>query len=131
MKRVIGLGGPFIKANDPAALAQWYERHLGIAFQCYGDTCFAQFAPSDSGYQLVSLFAQSSDYFAPSSKATMINFIVADLAALIEQLQAEGVTVDPKRESGEYGDFAWVMDPEGNKIELWQPPGNHHKNIQP
>lgn len=125
MQRVIGLGGPFIKANDPKALAAWYEKHLGIAFNNGTYTVFP-FANEDGsprpGYNVFSFFKKDSDYFAPSDKSTMINLIVSDLFGLLEELKNEGVEVvgDPMDE--EYGKFGWVLDPEGNKIELWEPP---------
>lgn len=121
MKRVTGLGGPFIKAADPKALAAWYEKHLGIGF---GGGTYAVLKPEENaaGYNIVSFFKADSDYFAPSEKAVMVNFMVDDLFALLDVLKEEGVTIvgDPVDE--EYGKFGWILDPEGNKIELWQPP---------
>jgi predicted enzyme related to lactoylglutathione lyase len=121
MKRVTGLGGPFIKAADPKGLAAWYEKHLGIAF---GGGTYAVLKPEENaaGYNIVSFFKADSDYFAPSEKAVMVNFMVDDLFALLEVLKEEGVTIvgDPVDE--EYGKFGWILDPEGNKVELWQPP---------
>ncbi len=125
MNRVIGLGGPFIKANDPKALAAWYEKHLGIDFK--GSVySVLQFTGEEGklipGYNVLSFFKKDSDYFAPSTKDVMVNFIVEDLFGLLEELKKEGVTIvgDPMDE--EYGKFGWIMDLEGNKIELWQPP---------
>jgi predicted enzyme related to lactoylglutathione lyase len=125
MERVIGLGGPFIKANDPAAMAAWYEKHLGIAFKgnVYTDWAFSN--PDGSkkaGYNVLSFFKNDSKYFDPSKKPVMVNLIVKDLFGLIELLKIEGIEMvgDPMDE--EYGKFAWIMDLEGNKIELWEPP---------
>lgn len=124
MERVIGLGGPFIKAKDPKALAAWYEKHLGMDFKGSVYTSL-EFTDKEGkklpGNNVLSFFKESSDYFSPSTKDVMLNFIVKDLFALLEVLKQEGVTIvgDPMDE--EYGKFGWIMDPEGNKIELWQP----------
>lgn len=123
MERVTGLGGPFIKASDPKALAAWYEKHLGIAFG--GGTYAVLKAEEASGaYNIISFFKEDSGYFAPSEKAVMVNFVVKDLFALIAVLKEEGVTIVGDPISEEYGKFGWIMDPEGNKIELWEPPAN-------
>jgi predicted enzyme related to lactoylglutathione lyase len=126
MQRVIGLGGPFIKATDPKALAAWYEKHLGVPFKGLTYTTWS-FDPvgeeeKKPGYNVFTFFKKDSSYFNPSEKEVMINLIVADLFALLPVLKEEGVTVvgDPMDE--EYGKFAWIMDPEGNKVELWEPP---------
>jgi predicted enzyme related to lactoylglutathione lyase len=125
MKRVTGIGGVFIKANDPKALAAWYQQVLGIGFN---DSTYVDFPFTDEtgqltpGSNVLSFFKSGSDYFSPSEKQVMLNLRVHDLFALLDQLKAEGVTIvgDPMDE--EYGKFGWIMDPEGNKIELWQPP---------
>lgn len=125
MERVIGLGGPFIKANDPKSMVAWYEKHLGISFNGTVYTSW-EFTNEDgskrTGSNVLSFFKQDSDYFAPSEKKVMLNFIVKDLFALLEVLKSEGVQLvgDPMDE--EYGKFGWILDPEGNKIELWEPP---------
>ncbi|MBM3416176.1 MAG: VOC family protein [Bacteroidetes bacterium] len=125
MERVIGLGGPFIKANDPKALAAWYQKHLGIDFKGATYTVF-QFADEKgkptAGYNVFSFFKKDADYFNPSKKEVMINFIVQDLFGLLEVLKSEGVEIIGEPLDEEYGKFGWVIDPEGNKIELWQPP---------
>jgi len=125
MQKVIGLGGPFIKANDPKALAAWYEKHLGIDFKgnTYTDWQFTDNEGKNlPGYNVFSFFKKDSGYFSPSSKEVMINFIVSDLFALLEDLKKEGVTITGKPMDEEYGKFGWIIDPEGNKIELWEPP---------
>lgn len=125
MERVIGLGGPFIKAKDPKSLAAWYEKHLGISFNGSTYTVW-QFSNEDgtkkAGYNVFSFFKEDSEYFAPSNKPVMLNLIVKDLFALLKVLKEEGVEIvgDPMDE--EYGKFGWILDPEGNKIELWQSP---------
>ena len=125
MERVIGLGGPFIKAKDPKVLVDWYEKHLGLNFNgsVYTSWPFAQVDGSPkAGYNVFSFFKEDSDYFAPSRKEVMVNFIVNDLFGLIEKLKEEGVTLVGEPMDEEYGKFIWVLDPEGNKIELWEPP---------
>jgi len=123
MKRVTGIGGVFLKARDPKALNAWYARHLGIPIGEHG----ADFRwrdhgdPDIEGTTVWSLFPQESKYFDPSTARVMINYRVEDLDALLDILRKEGITVFPKQEE-EYGKFAWIMDPEGNKIELWEPP---------
>ncbi len=125
MERVIGLGGPFIKAKDPKALAGWYEKHLGLSFNgtVYTSWPFSnEEGTAKAGNNVLSFFKEDSDYFAPSVKPTMINFIVKDLFALLDVLRSEGVTIVGEPMDEEYGKFGWILDPEGNKIELWEPP---------
>jgi len=126
MQRVIGLGGPFIKANDPKALAAWYEKHLGIPFKG-GTYTVWPFEPGEGedkkpGYNVFTFFKKDSSYFDPSEKQVMVNLIVADLFGLLSALKEEGVTIVGEPMDEEYGKFGWIMDPEGNKIELWEPP---------
>ena len=123
MKRVTGIGGIFIKANDPAALQAWYKKHLGIDVQSWGGAAFRW--ADDSGKPTAGTTAWSiSDgaYFGPSKSAFMVNYRVADLHGLLSQLREEGCEVLDKVDESDFGKFGWVMDPEGNKIELWQPP---------
>lgn len=125
MRRVTGIGGIFFKAADAAALRAWYARHLGIDVQAWGGAAFswadATGAPA-GGTTVWSVSGTDSDYFAPSSAPFMINYRVEDLAALLEALRDEGCEVVDKTDESEFGKFGWVIDPEGNKIELWQPP---------
>ena len=120
MKRVIGIGGVFFKAKDPKALAEWYEKHLGIDF---GGSVYANFPlrEKEKGSIVFSFFDADTDYFAPSEKEFMINLRVESLADLLKTLRDEGVHVFDKTEEFEYGKFGWILDPEGNKIELWEP----------
>ena len=125
MKRVTGIGGIFIKARDPAALRDWYRRHLGMDIQDWGGMTFHWHeagAPTADGATVWSVFDQDSAYFAPSTAPFMVNYRVDDLHVLLAVLRAEGCKVDDKVEQSDYGKFGWVMDPEGNRIELWQPP---------
>ena len=125
MKRVTGIGGIFFKAKDAAALRAWYQRHLGIDVQDWGGAAFtwsdAEGKPV-GGTTAWSIGSAEGDQFAPSKASFMINYRVADLHALVKTLRQEGCKVLDKVDESEYGKFAWVIDPEGNKVELWQPP---------
>lgn len=124
MERVTGLGGPFIKANDPKGMAAWYEKHLGISFNgtTYTDWQFTSADGSKKpGCNVLSFFKKESDYFAPSEKQVMLNFIVKDLFGLLAVLRKEGVQIIGEPMDEDYGKFGWILDPEGNKIELWEP----------
>jgi len=125
MKRVTGIGGIFFKARDAAALRAWYARHLGIDVLDWGGAVFpwtdAQGAPA-AGTTVWSVSDGEGDYFAPGRSAFMVNYRVADLHALLDALRMEGCDVIDKTDESEYGKFGWVMDPEGNKVELWEPP---------
>ena len=125
MNRVTGIGGIFFKAKDPKALQAWYKRHLGIDVLDWGGAVFpwtdAQGAPA-AGTTVWSVSDGEGDYFAPGRSAFMVNYRVADLHALLDALRMEGCDVIDKTDESEYGKFGWVMDPEGNKVELWEPP---------
>lgn len=122
MKRVTGIGGVFFKAQDPKSLKQWYREHLGIDAGDYGATFSWRDNddPSKEGQTAWSLFPQNTKYFNPSSAPFMINYRVADLPGLSAALRSEGVEVSDIQDEG-YGRFAWISDPEGNRIELWEP----------
>ena len=123
MKRVIGIGGVFIKAKDPDKLRAWYQEHLGLEPDAYGGVVFhcpASEEERETAQTVWSLFPSDTKYFDPSSAAFMINYRVENLAALVEALRSEGVDVE-RTEEHEYGKFGWIMDPEGNRIELWEP----------
>ena len=124
MKRVIGIGGVFFKAKDPEKLRAWYQKHLGLEVEAYGSVVFhcPESEEERKNAQTVwSLFPGDTKHFDPSSAPFMINYRVENLARLVEQLRSEGVAVDECTEESDYGRFGWVMDPEGNKIELWEP----------
>lgn len=118
MAQATGLGGVFLRARDPKALYAWYEKHLGLPKSEGG---FMLPAERQRSVIVLAFFPQSADYF-PVSQPAMLNFQVDDLDALLDILIAAGVPVDPKRDSHEYGRFGWFTDPEGNRVELWQPP---------
>jgi predicted enzyme related to lactoylglutathione lyase len=124
MKRVTGVGGIFFKAKDAPSLQAWYKRHLGIDVQPWGG---AQFEWASEGKPIAGTTAwliapQGSKQFAPSEASFMVNYRVADLHGLLAALKAEGCNVLEKVDDSEFGKFGWVIDPEGNKVELWQPP---------
>ncbi|HET8940515.1 MAG TPA: VOC family protein [Rudaea sp.] len=125
MKRVTGIGGIFFKAKDPVVLGNWYKTHLGIDVQAWGGAAFT-WADADGnpvkGTTAWCISASDSDQYAPGTSAFMVNYRVDDLAALLQALRDEGCNVLDKTDDSEYGKFGWVMDPEGNKVELWQPP---------
>lgn len=135
--RVVGLGGVFIKARDPKLVRDWYRRHLGLDIdENYGGCMLPLNEPvQPKAYSVFSVFDEGTRYFDPIASTStaaptqeagaprfMINFRVADLDGLVAALRAEGCTVADTIDRSEYGDFCWVMDPEGQRIELWQPP---------
>jgi predicted enzyme related to lactoylglutathione lyase len=125
VKRVTGIGGIFFKAKDAPALRAWYKQHLGIDVQDWGGTAFT-WTDADGnptgGMTVWSVSPETSKQFAPSNASFMVNYRVEDLHAVIAALKAEGCNVLDKIDDSEYGKFGWVIDPEGNKVELWQPP---------
>jgi len=126
VKRVTGIGGIFFKSEAPEELYDWYEKHLGIRRTPDGSgAVFEWLEVEDSekkGMTVWSVFPRDTKYFDPSRSSFMINYRVDDLDGLLEALKKEGVEIDPHREDYDYGRFAWIMDPEGNRIELWEPP---------
>jgi predicted enzyme related to lactoylglutathione lyase len=125
MKRVTGIGGVFFKSRDPKALGAWYRTHLGLNVEAWGGVQFQWVTPENptgTGTTIWNPFKDDTTYFGPGTASFMINFRVQDLHALLGALRAEGCEVDPKVEESEYGKFGWVVDPEGNRVELWQPP---------
>ena len=124
MKRVTGIGGIFFKAKDPVALRAWYKTHLGIDVQEWGGAAFRWTDAAGNptkGTTIWSIGGAGGDYFAPSTSSFMVNYRVDDLHACSGTAQ-EGCKVLDKTDDSEYGKFGWVIDPEGNKVELWQPP---------
>ena len=123
MKNVTGIGGVFIKAKDPETLTKWYAENLGIDFSEGNYVAFRWLNDKADapGTTVFSFFKESTDYFDPSESNYMINFRVKNLHALLKALKQKGIWVADKTEYYEYGSFGWTMDPEGNKIELWEP----------
>lgn len=123
MQRVTGIGGIFFKSADPKALGAWYRDHLGLDVSDWGGAIFSWGGDgSPPGMTIWSPFAQDTDYMVPGTGSFMINFRVADLDGLLDALRAEGCNVVDRTERSEQGAFGWVIDPEGNKVELWEPP---------
>ncbi|GAB1267484.1 glyoxalase/bleomycin resistance/dioxygenase family protein [Aurantivibrio infirmus] len=123
MTRVTGIGGVFIKAKDPVMLQSWYKKHLGIDVQVWGGTSFRWVDQSGNPYSgTTAWMIGDGENFSPSKSSFMVNYRVADLNALLIALRNEGCNVLEKTDESEFGKFGWVMDPEGNKIELWEPP---------
>ena len=125
MARVTGIGGIFFQAKDPVGLRAWYKLHLGIDVQEWGGTAFewADAAGSPTkGTTAWCISAADGGQFAPSRSPFMVNYRVEDLTALLQSLRDEGCNVLEKTDDSEYGKFGWVLDPEGNKVELWEPP---------
>ena len=117
MASITGFGGAFIRADDPEALYSWYERHLGLI---KADGFFSFPAPTKAAPIVFSVFGRDDEYF-PKTQKVMFNLQVDDLDAVLDRLMKEGVAVDPKRDSYDFGRFGWLTDPEGNRVELWQP----------
>lgn len=115
MQRVTGIGGVFFRARDPGALVSWYERCLGVPVE----DGYVTFAESRDTHWVP--FPEETSYW-PAAQQSMVNFTVRDLDAMLEQLRAAGAEVDEQVEEHEYGRFGWFVDPEGNRVELWEPP---------
>ncbi len=124
MPQVRGIGGIFFKSNNPELLKSWYEKHLGIVSRPDVGAVFAWRRADDPSMEqqtVWSVFPASTRYFDPSKSPFMLNYIVDDLDATLEALRAHGVQVDERIERYPYGNFGWITDPDGNKIELWEP----------
>ena len=131
MARVTGIGGIFFKSQgDSAELRSWYEKHLGMPLEEFGGAVFRwpDDKAEDQGVTVWHVAEKDSQWFAPSQSSFMINYRVDDLAGLLEQLREDAVEIVGGPESHENGKFAWIMDPEGNRIELWEPMNWNEKN---
>lgn len=127
MKRVIGLGGIFFKARDPKALYEWYRKHLGIESSPEAGAMWSSAEePEVPVVNIFAIFPDTTKYLGPGPGPSpfMINLRVDNLTELVKALREEGVQVDDKVEEHEYGKFGWITDPEGNRVELWEPPKN-------
>ena len=125
MRRVTGIGGISFKARDPGALRDWYRTHLGIDVKPWGGAALDwtdEAGRPVAGTTAWSVGALDGDDFGPAKPPFMVNYRVADLTGLLAALRAEGCTVLDKTDESEYGKFGWAIDPEGNKVELWEPP---------
>ncbi len=119
MAKAVGVGGVFFKAKDPKALSAWYAKHLGINPADEGSLVFE--GQASVGMTVFAHFPEDSNYFGEKSQRSMINFRVDNLDELLAQLALEQVSIDPNRMDFSYGRFAWIRDPEGNRVELWEP----------
>ena len=131
MAKVTGIGGVFLKCRgDRAALAAWYQKHLGLPLETWGGAIlrWPDDKAEDQGLTVWSLADKDSQWFSPSDSAFMINYRVDDMDALLAQLRAASIEIVGGPESHENGKFAWIMDPDGNKVELWQPMRWDEKN---
>ena len=123
MAKVLGVGGVFFKCRDAEALRAWYAEHLGLRFADHGSVDFDLRQAPPGALCVWSPFAGDTEYFAPSKKDFMFNLMVDDVEAMLARAEAGGATLHGGIERYEYGSFGWFVDPEGNKVELWQPPG--------
>jgi predicted enzyme related to lactoylglutathione lyase len=131
MARVTGIGGVFFKSrNDNKALAAWYQQHLGLSIESFGGAIlrWPDDKAEDKGLTVWSIADKESKWFSPSDSTFMINYRVDNLDEMIAQLRSAGVEVVGGPESAENGKFAWIMDPDGNKVELWEPMNWDEKN---
>lgn len=131
IKRVTGIGGIFFKCKEPEKIRQWYRVHLGLSTNEYGTT-FMWYQGADStqkGYTQWSPFKEKTTYFEPSTKDFMINYRVENLDRLLADLKKEGVRILDSLERYSYGKFVHIMDPEGNKIELWEPNDDEYRKF--
>lgn len=119
--RITGVGGIFVKSKDPKALAAWYRDVLGIPLEDFGGATLRYDAPGHPPFVVWGGFKQDSKYMAPSTREFMIDFAVDDLDAFLARLAKKGVSVIKRDDSDPSGKFAWILDPDGTKIELWEP----------
>jgi len=120
MGKVVGVGGVFLKAKQPKELQDWYHKTLGVPLSEYGQTIFE--GPEAQGQTVFSFFKEDTPYFGEAAQRATLNFRVDAIDEVVERLEEAGAKIDPKRDDSEYGKFAWFWDPEGNRVELWQPP---------
>jgi len=123
--RVLGVGGVFFRSEDPAVLGEWYARHLGFDIEAMGESRGASFHPADmpaTAFTVWGAFARDTEYFGSSRQACMINLVVDDLDAALNNVADGGAQVLEEREEYDYGRFGWFVDPDGNRVELWEPP---------
>ena len=123
--RVLGVGGVFFRSKNPERLAKWYAEHLGLEVESWGGPQGTHFLPSampESGFTVWSVFPDDTEYFGERRQAFMLNLVVDDLDAALESVVAGGAERLPGTEDHDYGRFGWFTDPDGNRVELWEPP---------
>lgn len=124
MARIIGIGGVFFRSNDSKELTNWYAEHLGLPRSPHGTVKIPwrhHDDPTREGMTVWSSFPKTTDDFGPTNPESMINHVIDDLDAMLVKLREEGVSVDDRVDDSEYGRFGWAIDPDGNRIELWEP----------
>lgn len=123
--RVLGVGGVFFRSKDPARLGDWYAENLGFEIEAWGETRGTSFSPLEmpaGAFTVWSAFESATEYFGTSGQGYMINLVVDDLDAALARVEASGATVLEEREEHDFGRFGWFVDPDGNRVELWEPP---------
>jgi len=123
--RAIGLGGVFFRSPDPQRLGNWYKEYLDINIESWGDTQGTSFSPGDmpqNSFTVWSVFARDTGYFGESGQSFMINLVVDDLDAALANVARGDAEVIPEKEEHDFGRFGWFVDPDGNRVELWEPP---------
>jgi predicted enzyme related to lactoylglutathione lyase len=123
--RVLGVGGVFFRSPDPAKLASWYKETLGLETEAWGSTHGTSFAPDampSNSFTVWSAFAADTEYFGDARQTFMINLVVDDLDAALKNVRSAGGEVIPEKEEHDFGRFGWIVDPDGNRVELWEPP---------
>ena len=123
--KVLGVGGVFFRSSDPGRLAKWYGETLGLVTEAWGSTHGTSFSPEgmpDNAFTVWSTFAADTEYFGDPQQSFMINLVVDDLDAALANVKAAGGEVIPEKEEHDFGRFGWIIDPDGNRVELWEPP---------
>ena len=123
--RVLGVGGIFFRSKNPAKLGDWYAEYLGFEVEAWGETRGTSFSPLDmpaGSFTAWSAFESSTEYFGSSGQGYMINLVVDDLDKALANVEAGGGAVLEEREEADFGRFGWFVDPDGNRVELWEPP---------
>ena len=125
--KVLGVGGVFFRSPDPERLAKWYQETLGLGIEAWGTTHGTSFSPEQmpaNSFTVWSTFASDTEYFGDRRQAFMINLVMDDLDAALSNVRAAGGEVIPEKEEHDFGRFGWIVDPDGNRVELWEPPEN-------
>jgi predicted enzyme related to lactoylglutathione lyase len=123
-QRATGVGGVFFRSADPESPYRWYERHLGLRREGDSAVVLRWAGDSPAGSTVFAIFPRDSDYFGPRGQPFMVNLRVRDRDGLLGHVSAEGIEIDPQRADVPYGRFAWIVDPDGNRVELWEPPAS-------
>jgi predicted enzyme related to lactoylglutathione lyase len=131
--KALGIGGVFFRSADPARLALWYRQALGLEIEAWGATHGASFHPDAmpvNSFTVWSAFAADTEYFGDRQQAFMINLVVDDLDQALANVESAGGEVIPEKEEHDFGRFGWIVDPDGNRVELWEPPNEIPEAVQ-